>query len=211
MSTAPTTSTTPPSSANPVPTLDSDDLISPRDAFVAIASGDSVLIDVREPDEFARERIAGAVSLPLSRFRAETARSLAPRSDRMILHCKAGRRSLEAMRLMRDALGDSARVRSMQGGLDGWKAECLPTIVNDRAPRMSIMRQVQLIVGVMVLAGSALAWLVHPGFIIVPAFFGAGLAFAGATGTCALASVLTLMPWNRGARPAAACAGGSCA
>jgi hypothetical protein len=40
---------------------------------------------------------------------------------------------------------------------------------------------------------------VHPALVAIPAFFGAGLTFAGATGTCALASVLGRMPWNRAA------------
>jgi hypothetical protein len=75
---------------------------------------------------------------------------------------------------------------------------------------MSIMRQVQLVVGVGVLIGAALAWWVHPGFVIIPAFLGAGLAFAGATGTCGLAAVLSRMPWNRGAPAAASCSTSGC-
>ena len=49
----------------------------------------------------------------------------------------------------------------------------------------------------MVLVGSALSALVSPWFLIVPAFFGAGLAFAGVTGTCGLAWLLLKQPWNR--------------
>jgi hypothetical protein len=49
----------------------------------------------------------------------------------------------------------------------------------------------------MVLTGVALGTLVNAWFLGLAAFFGAGLAFAGATGTCGLALVLMRMPWNR--------------
>jgi hypothetical protein len=50
-----------------------------------------------------------------------------------------------------------------------------------------------------VIAGAAAGVWVSPWFLVVPAFFGAGLVFAGATGTCGLAAVLARMPWNRSA------------
>jgi hypothetical protein len=42
-----------------------------------------------------------------------------------------------------------------------------------------------------------LAAFVSPWFLILPAFLGAGLTFAGLTGTCGMASALGMMPWNR--------------
>jgi hypothetical protein len=49
----------------------------------------------------------------------------------------------------------------------------------------------------MTLAGTVLGVAVSPWFFVVPAFFGAGLTFAGLTGFCGLARVLMKMPWNR--------------
>jgi hypothetical protein len=46
-------------------------------------------------------------------------------------------------------------------------------------------------------AGVLLALLVSPWFALLSGFVGAGLVFAGASGTCALAEVLAMMPWNR--------------
>jgi len=69
---------------------------------------------------------------------------------------------------------------------------------------------VQMVIGLSVLAGSALTWFVDPRFIAVPAFFGAGLTFAGASGTCALASLLGMMPWNKAAMSSGSCSTGSC-
>jgi hypothetical protein len=62
--------------------------------------------------------------------------------------------------------------------------------------RLGLDRQVQLIVGPAVLLGVVLGLLIHPAFFAIPAFFGAGLTFAGATGTCGLALVLARAPWN---------------
>jgi CHASE2 domain-containing sensor protein len=72
------------------------------------------------------------------------------------------------------------------------------------------MRQVQLVIGLCVLAGSALAWFVDPRLVAIPAFFGAGLTFAGASGTCALATMIGWMPWNKAAKSGASCTTGSC-
>jgi uncharacterized membrane protein len=101
-------------------------------------------------------------------------------------------------------------VVSMTGGLEAWKKETLPTELNTSVSGISIMRQVQLVVGTAVLVGSALAWFVHPALVAIPAFFGAGLAFAGASGTCALATVLGMMPWNKRAATSASCSTGQC-
>ena len=157
--------------------------------------GRAVVVDVREPDEHAREHIAGSRLVPLSRF--DTGQVPAENGRTVVLHCKGGRRSAEAAaRLL--AAGRSS-VTHLKGGLDAWKAAGLPLEANARMP-IPIMRQVQITVGASVLIFSALAWLVSPWFLALTAFFGAGLLFAGATGLCGLAAVLGFMPWNRALR-----------
>jgi hypothetical protein len=49
----------------------------------------------------------------------------------------------------------------------------------------------------MILLGVVLGWLVAPLWFGLSAFVGMGLTFAGITGTCGLARVLMLAPWNR--------------
>jgi rhodanese-related sulfurtransferase len=169
-----------------------------------IAEGKAVLVDVREPDEHARERIAGARLMPVSAFDPRAAAAFAG-GRTLVLHCKSGRRSQDACRQAALASVDAV---SMAGGIEAWKSAGLPTEVDRSVSSVSIMRQVQLVVGLSVLVGAALAWFVHPAFVAIPAFFGAGLTFAGATGTCALASILGMMPWNR--RAATSCAKGTC-
>jgi hypothetical protein len=66
------------------------------------------------------------------------------------------------------------------------------------------MRQVQIVVGTIVAACSTLAILVSPWFAVLSGLMGLGLLVAGSTGTCGMAALLSLMPWNRALRAASA-------
>lgn len=182
----------------------------PRQVHEWLRAGQAVLIDVREPDEHAREWIPGSRLLPLSRFNATDALQQARPDQKLVLHCRSGRRAAEAGAMVLPAVGAGPEVVNLAGGIEAWKSAGLPVDANTRMSRLSVMRQVQLVVGVCLLIGSALAWFVHPAFLAIPASFGAGLTFAGATGTCALASVLGAMPWNRVANGSGSCATGAC-
>ena len=61
---------------------------------------------------------------------------------------------------------------------------------------ISLERQVRIGAGLLVLIGAMLAWLVHPYFLAIPLFIGAGLVFAGVTDHCGMAMLLAKMPWN---------------
>jgi len=183
---------------------------SPREVQQWLRSGTAILVDVREPDEHAREKIAGARLVPLSRFDPQQAAAGIMPGQKLVLHCRSGKRSSDACR-MAASLGDAGvLIVNMSGGIEAWKKDALPIDVNTKVSGISVMRQVQMVIGLSVLAGSALTWFVDPRFIAVPAFFGAGLTFAGASGTCALASLLGMMPWNKAAMSSGSCSTGSC-
>lgn len=184
--------------------------VSPRDVKSWLQAGECVLIDVREPDEHAREHIAGSRLLPLSRFAPEQAAAMARPGQKVVMHCRSGRRSADACRMAASLTDAGMNVINMTGGIEAWKMDALPVQVNTSVSGISVMRQVQLVIGVCVLAGSGLAWFVDPRLVAIPAFFGAGLTFAGASGTCALATVVGWMPWNRAKAGGASCASGSC-
>ena len=84
----------------------------------------------------------------------------------------------------------------MDGGIEAWKKAGLPVAFDTKQP-IEIMRQVQIAAGGMALAGAILGFIVHPGFYAISGAVGAGLLFAGLSGSCAMASLLRLMPWNR--------------
>jgi rhodanese-related sulfurtransferase len=171
--------------------------ITPDQAAQLLREG-ATLVDVREPDEHARERIPGARNLPLSRL-GEAAPTL-PAGRPVLFHCRSGARTAgQAAQLAAKAGACEAYV--VEGGLDAWKRAGLPVALDRRQP-LELMRQVQIAAGSMVVLGVVLGALVAPGFYALSGFVGAGLVFAGVTGTCGLARILRLMPWNRA--PAAA-------
>ena len=157
----------------------------------------AILVDVREADEHARERVPGARHNPLSRLAVMEA----PAGKAVIFHCRSGART--AANAARLAGAASCEAYILEGGLDAWKKAGLPTAI-DRHQPIEIMRQVQIVAGSLVLLGVALGVWVAPAFFALSAFVGAGLAFAGITGWCGMARLLAVMPWNRPARTAAA-------
>lgn len=136
--------------------------------------GNACLIDVREPDEHARERIAGSKLLPLSRFDPLQAEAMASPGRKIVLHCRSGRRSADACRMASSLIDGGAIVVNMTGGIEAWKKDALHVEINRKVSGISVMRQVQMVIGTGVLAGSALAWFVDPRVVAIPAFFGAG-------------------------------------
>jgi rhodanese-related sulfurtransferase len=150
----------------------------------------AAVVDVRDPEEFAREHIPGAHLVPLARISPDAL----PAAGRTVLHCKSGRRSAEAA--ARLAAAGRTDILQLAGGLDAWKQAGLPVEANPRVP-ISIMRQVQIVAGTITFVGTILAASVSPWFLILPGFIGMGLAFAGASGTCGMAAMLRVMPWNR--------------
>jgi rhodanese-related sulfurtransferase len=171
----------------------------PAELREAIASGEGQAIDVREPAEVAAERIEGLVPLPLTSFDRGAERL---RTDQPVyVVCRSGRRAAAAGERLK-ALGHQD-VRILQDGLIGWAAAGYP--VEKGASRVwSLERQVRFVAGSLVLAGVLLAAFVHPWFVALSGFVGAGLVFSAVTDTCGMALVLARMPWNQ--RAGVACA-----
>jgi rhodanese-related sulfurtransferase len=101
--------------------------MSPEETAEALARRQVVLVDVREPMEFAAERIHGALLFPMSTFDA----GLLPRSETqpIVLHCGSGKRSATAFEACQKA-GLPVRAH-MRGGIGAWKAAGLPTVTID--------------------------------------------------------------------------------
>jgi glyoxylase-like metal-dependent hydrolase (beta-lactamase superfamily II) len=163
------------------------------------------VLDVRSPIEFESERIEGALNIPLDAL--DVRLDEIPDTD-VVVVCRTGVRATIAAEALARA---GRRARVLDGGMLAWRRARLP--MREGRKRLPVDRQVQLIAGVMVLTGVTLGVLVSPWFLGLTAFFGAGLTFAGATGTCGLALVLMKMPWNRSPAvspdsPAATCAAG---
>lgn len=86
----------------------------------AAGSEDFVLIDVRQPVEFEIGRIPGSVLIPLAGIKDGSALEQVPRGVPLVLHCKAGSRSAQALASLREA--GYADVVHLDGGMDAWLA-----------------------------------------------------------------------------------------
>lgn len=159
------------------------------------------LIDVRTPVEHDEVHIAGSRLMPLDQLDPEAVKAAAGDAEACVLVCRSGRRAEQAMAKLRAAGLENLVI--LEGGVTGWESAGLP-LTRSTSKRLPLMRQVQLIIGLLALTGSVLALTVDKNFAIIPAFLGAGLTLAGSTGWCGLAILLSKMPWNR-----VECGGGS--
>lgn len=155
-----------------------------------LADGTAVLIDVREDYEYDAERIDGAHNIPLSRFDPSEVRA-ACGDRRAVFQCRSGKRSVTAAM----QYGNEQRFH-LAGGIMAWKASGRPTGIPSSAPKLDVMRQVQITAGALVFAGVMLGAFVSEWFLILAGFVGAGLMFAGISGWCGMAKLLARMPWN---------------
>lgn len=83
-----------------------------------LANGSMVVIDVREPHEFAAGHIPGSVSHPLSRF--DAAALPVGQGKRIVFSCAAGVRSVRAIELAQAAGLDMRE--HYKGGFKDWSA-----------------------------------------------------------------------------------------
>lgn len=166
--------------------------LSPQQVRDRIDAGNAVLVDIREPDEFARSHVKGAQSQPLSTWE-KAHLSIDPDAD-VIFTCRSGMRTAGACDRLAARVNGDAFV--LNGGLDAWTKAGLPVEANADAP-MEIMRQVQIAAGSLVLIGVVLGFVVAPAWFALSGFVGAGLTFAGVSGFCGMARLLMLAPWNR--------------
>jgi rhodanese-related sulfurtransferase len=105
-----------------VPEIDSDAL------YTMLRDGTVNLVDVREADEYARERIIGANLMPLSKFQAS---DLNQEKD-LVITCRSGQRSAQAVMYLRQQ--GFNRVSNHAGGILAWKKAGYATAVDASAP-----------------------------------------------------------------------------
>ena len=90
------------------------------------AGDDFMLVDVREPHEFEIVRIPGSVLIPKDRILSGEALSELPQDRPIVLHCKSGVRSAEALAALHSAgFRDAVHVG---GGVLGWAREVDPSL-----------------------------------------------------------------------------------
>jgi rhodanese-related sulfurtransferase len=167
--------------------------ISPIEAKRFLDSG-AILVDIREADERAREKVTGAHHLPLSKL--DEADLALHQGTPVIFHCRSGARTAGHAGRLAQKVSGACDAFIIEGGLDAWKKAGLP-VVTDRRQPIELQRQVQIGAGSLALLGIMLGLFASPWFFTVPALVGAGLMVAGVTGFCGMARILMRAPWNR--------------
>lgn len=153
------------------------------------------LIDVRMPTEYREVHANGAVNVPLDSLNPQAvADSVGVSSNKpLYVICKSGNRSSKATQKFLDA--GIQNVVNVEGGTTAWVDSGLPAVRGKKS--VSLERQVRILAGFLALLGAVLGLAVHPYFVGLSAFIGAGLMFAGITDTCGMGMMLSKMPWNK--------------
>src|SRR5450755_2560704 len=101
--------------------------IVPRELKQWIDDGENIfLVDVREPAEFEIVSIPGAVLIPKGEFLNGSALERMPQDKRIVLYCKSGMRSAEALAIVKGAgFADAVHVGS---GVVGWVNQVDPSL-----------------------------------------------------------------------------------
>lgn len=157
------------------------------------------VIDLRTDAEYCSEHIAPSIRLPSHRVTQANLKSALQQAggaenDTIYLLCQSGMRAFKAI----EQLGNLAPLQLcvIEGGLDQLKLEGVATTSSGKRI-ISLERQVRITAGLLVVIGVLLSHFVHPNFIALTTFVGAGLIFAGVTNTCTMALLLARMPWNQ--------------
>ena len=177
-----------------------------------------VIIDVRTPMEHHEKRLTCAhTHIPLDQLdpRAFMEQNNLPSDTPVYLLCRSGGRATQAAAKFISA--GYPNVSVIAGGImacetcghdiigtavpsPGPTGRCGPPSLTDgfftiRRP-ITLERQVRITAGALVLAGLLGTVLIHPAFIGITAFVGAGLLYAGLTDRCGMALILARAPWN---------------
>jgi rhodanese-related sulfurtransferase len=101
--------------------------IAARDVAARVQSGEAglILLDVREPWEFATAQIAGSKTIPMGEIPSRAFEELDPEAH-IVTVCHSGVRSLNVAVWLRNQGFD--KVQSLSGGIDSWSRDVDPTV-----------------------------------------------------------------------------------
>jgi rhodanese-related sulfurtransferase len=164
---------------------------------------DIELLDVRMPVEYQELHVAAARNVPLDRLDPVAVLQARDGSGEKPLYliCRSGSRGGQACEKFQAA--GFSNVVNVEGGTLACDQAGLPMVRGRKA--IALERQVRIAAGSLVLLGVLLSWLVHPAFMGLAAFVGAGLVFSGVTDTCGMGLLLARLPWNQVKAPVECC------
>lgn len=193
MTTTTPTPTSPTAPASPTSTRLGADRITVAELARLRADDPAIrILDVRTGSEFETVHIPGSANVPLDLL-GEHVASFARIDHPVVLVCQSGNRATQAHGTLRDA--GKHTIHILDGGIAAWQ-QAGHDVVHGDVQRWPLDRQVRLVAGSMVVAG-VVASMAAPRLKWLAAGVGGGLVFSAVTNSCAMATVLSKLPYNR--------------
>jgi rhodanese-related sulfurtransferase len=170
-----------------------------RQLHAAQLRGESpALLDVRSAAEYRAGHIPGAQLIPIEELVPEAVprkfnRPCVGSNETLYITCQAGPRAQRAAERLRQA--GYTNLALIEGGTQAWEKAGFP--LKRCGASISLERQVQIAIGMLLILKVFLGFSVHELFFALTALVGAGLIIAGVTRWCGMAKLIARMPWNR--------------
>ena len=150
------------------------------------------ILDVRTGGEFETVHIPGSYNVPLDTL-GEHVRDLADVEHPVVLVCQTGGRATQAHSQLSAAGKETLHI--LEGGMEGWQSSG-GDVVRGHTDRWAMDRQVRLAAGTIALIGVGASTMI-PGAKWIAGGVAAGLTHSALTNTCAMATVLSKLPYNQ--------------
>ena len=99
-------------------------IISVKESVVLINRQPTILVDVRNANEFTLGRIDNSLNIPLDQLAENIDKLKKNRNKTILVYCQKGFRSSQAVKIL-NKLGINSAI-SIEGGLDAWQKDNLP-------------------------------------------------------------------------------------
>lgn len=169
--------------------------LTPAELMALVKSDSQVtVLDVRTPAEFESSHIPGSYNVPLDRLSEHADELASAAGGAVVLVCRSGVRARQAEQTLQSVR--LPRLHVLDGGLSAWEAASLP--LNRGRQRWSMERQVRGVAGGIALTGALAGLFIWRPLGGVAAGIGGGLLFSSLTDSCAMARLLSKLPYNAG-------------
>lgn len=99
---------------------------SPAAAVMLLNRDDSIVLDVREPAEYAKGHIEGARHIPMGKFQERLFELETHKTSPVVVYCQQGTRAKEACKQLVNA--GFTQVFYLEGGLLSWQEQKFPLV-----------------------------------------------------------------------------------
>lgn len=163
--------------------------INNQQAQTEYVHGNAIIIDVREPAEFAEIHIPGAINIPSTQFDAH---AFEPFLDRKVcIICQTGKRSRNIIEKLESMHWNNVYYLETQ-------MENYQHTVAQKTSGWTVDRQFRFLLGILLSIYVVTYFLGAKGFIVIPMILGTGLIVTALINRCYLRIGIAKLPWNRG-------------